>query len=338
MITLDVFNNDAFSVTTMLDPVNLMPTVPDFLGSLGLFETESVSTDTVGIGRRETDLNLIQTSQRGAPIDILDPEDKNYRPFKIPRLAKGSKIRASELANVIPGPDSNEVETAMARLARDQQRLKQDVTYTDEFHMLGAIQGVLLDADGSIIVDYYDEWDIPVPDDIEVDFTLDGGELAGLFREQIVRALIRASKAGKAVRRVVGLAGDEYWDKLLRNPEVRETYLHWQAAAELRNQGPFETFRWGNVDWINYQGSDDNSTIAVDVDEAVILPVGVPGMFRKILGPGETLETVNRMGRDVYPLIVWDRDRNMWIQPEIYAYHLHLNTRPDLILRATIEA
>jgi len=336
MITLDVFNNDAFSVTTMLDPVNLMPTVPAFLGSLGIFNDEPVATDTIGIGRKETDLNLIQTTQRGAPIEILDPEDKNYRPFKIPRIAKGSKIRASELANVIPGPDSNEVETAMARLARDQQRLKQDVVYTDEFHMLGAIQGVLLDADGAVLVDYYDEWDIAVPDDIEVDFTLDGGELAELFRNQIERPLIRTAKTGQGVSRVVALTGDEYWDKLLRNPEVRETYLHWQAAADLRNQSAFQTFRYGNVEWINYRGSDDNSTIAVDVDEAVIFPTGVPGMFRKVLGPGETIETVNRMGRDVYPLIVWDKDRNMWIQPEIYAYHLHLNTRPDLVLRATI--
>lgn len=338
MITLDVFNNDAFSVTTMLEPVNLMETVPGFLGSLGLFEDFPVSTDTVGIGKKETELALIGTTLRGAPIEVQEPETRNYRPFKIPRLAMGDKIYAAELANVVPGPDQTEVETVQEVLARMQMRLKQSVAYTDERHMLGAIQGVLLDKDDSVIEDYYDAWDIDVPDDIAVDFTVDGGELAEIFRNQITRPLIRGSKAGTAIRRVVALTGDEFWDKLLRNPEVRETYLHWQAAEALRNQGPFQTFTYGNVDWINFRGTDDNSTIAVDVDEAVIFPVGVPGMFRRVLGPGETFETVNRMGRDVYPLIVWDKDRNMWVQPEIYAYHLHVNTRPDLVLRATIDA
>lgn len=341
MITLDIFNNDAFAVTTMLEPVNKMPTLPGVLGSLGIFDARGVSTTSVGIGLKEGRLDLIETTPRGAPIKMAEPRDRNVRNFNIPRIAKGDKLFAAELQNVVPDPGETDVDLAARIVAEKQQQLKQDVTYTDEFFMLGAIQGLLLDADGSTIYDFYDEWDISTPAEIDMDLTtLADGDLRTRIVNQISRPLIRAAGAGTAIRRVIGLAGDTFYDDLVSNPEVRETYLQWNAAQELRgNNGEgaaFSTFRYGGVDWINYQGSDDNDTIAIDTDDAVIFPVGVPGMFRKVMGPGEAFGQVNRIGVDVYPLLVRDTDRDMWVQPEIYAYHLFLNARPDLVLRATV--
>lgn len=338
MITLDIFNNDAFSVISMLEPVNKMPTEPGFLGSLGIFDVESVSTDTVGVTMKNGRLDLIPTTLRGAPIEMAAPRDKNIRDFRIPRLAKGDQIFAHQLANLVADV-GGEVETVARVLAEKQQNLKQDLEYTREFHRLGALQGILLDADGTTeIYDYYDEWGISQPAEIDMNLpTAADGDL----RESMVdikRQLVRAA-GGVGVRRVIGLAGDNYWDELIKNPEVRATYLGWSAASELRgnDSGPFETFRYGGIDWINYQGSDDNDTIAIDVDDALIFPVA-RGLFSQVNGPGETFETINRPGRDVYPLVVRDLQRNQWVQPEIYAYPLYLNRRPDLILRATVGA
>jgi len=338
MITLDIFNNDAFSVTTMLPQVNKMPYLPGFLGSLGLFDPQPVATDTIGVGLLQGRLALIQTTLRGAPIEVAEPEAKNVRPFILPRLAKGDKIRASELAGVIASAGQSDIETVQTVLARRQQRLVQDVEYTFEHMRLGAIQGKIVDADGStILTNYWTEWGIAEPSaiNLNLDATFDEnnpGAIATAIRSQVARPLLRAAGAGPTGR-AIGLAGDAFWDGLVGAPEVRKTYINWQAAADLRNQGPFETFRYGGVDWIDYRGSDDNSTIAIPTDEAVVFPTGVPGMFQHVMGPGETFETINRMGERVYPLIVRDKDRDMWVQPEIYAYPLMLNTRPDLILK-----
>lgn len=336
-ITLDIFNNDAFSVISMLPQVNKMPFAPSFLGSLGIFDEEPVSTDTIAVGLLQGRLALIQTTLRGAPIEAAEPDAKNVRPFILPRLAKGDKIRASELANVVPNAGETEVETVEAVLARKQQRLVQDVEYTFEHMRLGAVQGIVVDADGStVLTNYWTEWGISAP--AAIDLNLDAGSpvmgaLGTQIRSQIVRPLIRAS-GNSPLTRLVGLAGDAFWDALISHAEVRTTFYNWQAASDLRNQSPFETFRYGGVDWINYRGSDDNSTIAIPTDEARIFPTGVQGMFRHVMGPGETFETVNRMGKRVYPLIVRDKDRDMWVQPEIYSYPLMLNTRPDLVLTA----
>lgn len=336
MITLDIFNNDAFSVTTMLPMVNKMPFQPGFLGSLGMFEASPVATDTVAVGMLQGRLALIATTQRAAPIEAAEPDAKNVRPFIIPRLAKGDKIRAHELANIVASPGETDVETVQGVLARRQQRLGQDVEYTFEHMRLGAVQGKVVDADGTtILTNYWTEWGISEPS--AIDLNLDAGSpvmgaLGTQIRSQIVRPLIRAS-GNSPVTRIVGLAGDAFWDALISHAEVRTTYYNWQAAADLRTQSPFETFRYGGVDWINYRGSDDNSTIAIATDSAVVFPTNVPGMFQHVMGPGETFETINRLGQRVYPLIVRDRDRDMWVQPEIYAYPLMLNTRPDLVLK-----
>lgn len=339
-VTMDIFNNDAFSVISMLEPVNKMPTLPGFLGSLGIFESEPVATDTVSVGMSQGTLTLIQTTQRGAPIEMDSPEVENIRPFIIPRIAKGATVRSHQLRNVAPdwAAADQQVDLVAKFLARKQQKLKQDVEYTWENMRLGAIQGIVYDADGTTeLVDYYDEWDISVPAEIDLDLpTADNGALRAELTG-IKRTLIRAA-GGVGVRRVIGLAGDGFWDGIIQNPEVRKTYLNWTAAADLRESEPFETFRYGGIDWINYQGSDDNSTIAIDDLDAVIFPVGVPGMFRHVKGPGESLEDISTEGQDVYPLIVRDKDRDQWIQPEIYSYPLFMNTRPDLVLRATVGA
>lgn len=337
-ITLDIFNDDAFTVTSMLEPVNKMPYQPSFLAQF--FDPDPVITDTVAVGLVNNTLRLIPTTLRGAPIEAAEPDAKNIRPFVIPRLAKGDKLRAHEIANRVPMPGQTDLQVVQPIVARKQQKLVQDTEYTFEHMRLGAIQGKLVDADGTtVLTNYWTEWGIAEP--TPIDLNLDAaspvmGALGTQIRDQVVRPLIRAA-SGAPTTRLIGLAGDDFYDALIGHAEVRQTYLNWQAASDLRTQSPFETFRYGGVDWINYRGSDDASTITIPSDQATIFPTGVPGMFRHVMGPfSEVLDMVGQEGRRFFPLIVRDNDRNMWVQPEIYSYPLMLNTRPDLILRVEL--
>lgn len=332
-ITLDIFNNDAFGVTTMLEPVNKMPFQPSFLAQF--FDPEPVSTDTIGVGMTKGKLTLVQTTLRGAPIEVADPDTKDVRPFTIPRVAKGDKLRAHEIANVTATVGQTDLETVEQIVARKQQRLVQSVEYTFENMRLGAAQGKVVDADGTtVLTNYWSEWGVTEPTPIDMNLDISTTTVGERIRSQIVRPMIRAA-GGAPTTRLIGLAGDAFYDALIGHAEVRDTYKNWAAAADLRNQSPFETFRYGGVEWINYRGSDDNSTIAINTDQAVIFPTGVPGMFQHVIGPfNEQLELAGQMGQRFYPLIVRDKDRDMWVQPEIYSYPLMLNTRPDLILKA----
>ncbi len=45
--------------------------------------------------------------------------------------------------------------------------------------------------------------------------------------------------------------------------------------------GAFKAFDFADVVWLNYRGSDDNSTIKIPDDKVKFFPVGAPGVFRE---------------------------------------------------------
>lgn len=334
MAHMDIFNDDAFSLVSMTAGVEKMPTVPTYLGNLGIFESEGIETNVASIEQVGQTLQLIQTSQRGTEPGSGTTDRRQLRNFNIPRIAEKDQLFASEIQGVRAFGTESELETVVRKVAQKQQKMLRKVALTLEYHRLGAIQGLLLDADGSTIYNYFTEFNISQP--TEIDFDLDNasptrGALMAKVKA-VKRAIIRALGMAAPGIRIIALCGDAFYDDFTSHPEVEKTYLNWNAASELRAGEVFGAFRWGEVEWVNYQGTDDNSTVAIGTDKVKFIVQGVPGLFRRINGPGETFETVNTIGRDIYSMLVRDEKRNMWVQPEVYAYPLHICTRPEVLL------
>lgn len=338
MITFDAFNDAAFSVSSMLRAIDKLPYVPSGLDELIGFEPEPVNTDTVQLEFRNGQLNLINTTLRGAPIEMGTEPAKAIRQFKLPRIAKGDQIFAHQIANLRPYDGEGEVETLQKVLARKQAQLITDLEGTEELHRLGAINGVVLNPNGSTIIDLYAEFGIAQPNVIDLD--LDNadpqpGKLRRDIDELIVTPIETASQAGNAPNfRIRALCSAGFFNRLVTHPDVEKTYLNYVAAAELRGMKRYEPFEFAGVDWIRYRG---NAQIGVTASQCKIFPTGVPGMFRHVMGPNnEQFETMHQLGRRYYPLLVRDQQRDQWVQPEIYSYPGFLNMRPDLVLRASI--
>lgn len=133
---------------------------------------------------------------------------------------------------------------------------------------------------------------------------------------------------------VYGLASDSFFEALVNHDTVRQTYLNWTAAADLRQPLAYETFQFGGISFINYRGTDDNSTIAIAADKCKFFPVGANGVFRVVQSPAETFDFVNTPGLDVYAMTIPDRDRNAFVHIELYTYPLYICTRPEILQRA----
>lgn len=338
MVSMDIFNDDAFSLFTMTDAIEKAPTVPTFLGGLGLFgpdDGEGVETNIVGIEQKGMTLELIPTSQRGTAPPSAATDKRTMRNFNIPRIAKGGELYAAEIQGIRAFGTESELETVVQKVAQKQKTLLKEVALTLEYHRLGAIQGILLDTDGSTLYNFFNEFGITPP--TEIDFDLDNASPAsGALSLKIAaakRAAIRALGASyvPGVTQFLWLCGDTFFDQFTTHPEVRETYKNWEAAAALRDAKVFSTFRFGEMDWHNYQGTDDNSTVAIPATKAKLVVRGVPGLYRRYNGPGETFETVNTIGRALYSMLVRDQQRNMWVKPEVYAYPFHICTRPEVL-------
>jgi hypothetical protein len=337
MITMDVFKSNAFSATSMTNAVDKVGYVPGLLGSIpGLVVPAPVRTTDIFIEDRGTDAALIQTDQRGAPPKARGGEQRKVRAFRTVRLAQSDTIHSHELQNIRAFGSETELQALQVELARRMFLMRRDLELTRENLYLSMVQGVTKDADGSTIYDWATEFNQVIP--AEVDWDLDNASPAsGVVRTACnvaVRSILRGLKGlgGNNVQ-IVGLCGDTFFDNLTAHPEVRQTYLNWQAASDLREGNAFQQFSFGGITFINYRGTDDGTTVGVNTNLCKFFPVGA-GIFQEALSPGETFEFVNTLGQPVYSMVVPDKDRNMWVKPEIYSYPLPVCTMPQALYRA----
>jgi hypothetical protein len=341
-ISMAVFNDDAFTIASQIEGIDKRTYIPSALDALMGFTPVPVSTDVVFIGQTNRTNNVIQSTLRGAPIEMRTKPGKNLRPVSIPRIAEGDQMFAHQFANLVPWPGDDDVDVVLAELRRTQEDLIGDVEMTEEYMRLGALNGTVLDKDGSVLINYYTAFDLVPP--AAVDLTLDNaamtiGDLTEKIENNIVMPVTQGIGTGTANNvQVRAICGNNFWSKLVRHPAIAETYLNYSAAAQLRGPRLWQSYELGGVEWFHYRGTDDGSTIAINTNQAKVFPYGVRGMFQHIMGPAnEFFEYLNRPGRRYYPYLIRDNTgRDQWVQPEIYAYPLFLNSRPDLVLTATV--
>lgn len=310
---------------------------PQLLGELNIFEPMPVRTRTVFVDRREGKLVLIPSSPIGAPPTELQVDPRNAVPLKTTRLAKGFTLYAEEIQGIRAFGTETEFAQVQTEYLSRMAKVRDDMDLTHEFHRLGALQGLLLDADGTtVIYNYFTEFGVtqaPV-----IDFDLDNASPApGALRNkcaEVIRGMARsAGGAFTPSTTVHALVGDAFYDALVRHPEVEKTFLNWAAAADLRGDRSFQAFTFGGITWYNYRGTDDNSTVAIATDEAKFFPVGARDVFKKAMAPAEFGPYINTLGQDTYAMNIPDRDRQAWTRGELYSYPLYFVQRPDVLRR-----
>ncbi|MFP4146583.1 MAG: major capsid protein [Halorhodospira sp.] len=339
MTTIDVFSSDAFNTFSMASAIEKVPHQPQFLGSLGIFAPRPIRTESFAIEERSGTLSLVPTSERGTPPQQRTNEKRSVRNFRTVRIAKADTIRAAELANIRAfGTESElmQVQAEVTRRLAGPTGLRADIELTWEHMRLGAIQGEVTDADGSTLIDWFSEFGVSKPSEIAFDFSnADNGDVKKKAN-QVIRQMSRAAEGAMTPgTRVYALCGDDFYDDLTQMQEVRETYLNTTPgqAERLRNEvgQAFDAVEYGNIVWVNYRGTDDNSKVAVDSDKARFFPVGAPGVFEVVWSPGEDFESLGAEGMPLYPVTVPDRDRNQWVSLELYSYPMFVCRRPRML-------
>jgi len=337
MATMDIFNNTAFSVTSLSGFVQKMPYVPQLLGSLNVFQATPVRTRSIFVDRTEGGLTLIPTSADGAPPDVLDKDSRDAVSLRTTRLAKRFTLMAGELDGIRASGTESELQGVQAEYNLRMARIRSDMELTHEHHRLGALQGLLLDSDGTtVIYDYSAEFNeaIPAATSFELDVTTTN--VLAICKD-IARSMARSGQGSLAGASIHALAGDAFYDALVSHPNVEKFYLNQQLAQSLQNTQSqvFDSVTIGGITFHNYRGTDDNSLVAVPTDEAKFFPVGARDVFQVAYSPLESLGFVGTAGQPVYAMNIPDRDRNMWTKGEIYSYPLYMCQQPRVLRKGT---
>jgi hypothetical protein len=273
------------------------------------------------------------------------------RALKTTRLSQVDSVRAAELVGManMALPDVIRVRNAQTILAKRTTKMKTQLEFTKELHRFGAIQGKVLDADGTtVIADFYDTFGLNQPALINFDF-------AGMAEEDLViyiqDTFLRPSQialqdGGRWTPNTyyAAIVGDGFWAALMKHPGFRTIYKLMLAANantaafdQLSKPNMWNVIDFAGVRWINYQGTRNNA-IAVPFNEARFFPVNAMDVFTVYWGSGETLLDATDPGRPEYLYIQPDVNDQMpqFVDTFLRSYPLYACIFPKALARAQV--
>jgi hypothetical protein len=211
-----------------------------------------------------------------------------------------------------------------ARLAKARRQL--DATH--EFQRAGALNGLILDADGQRgLLNIYDRFGVQRQElsmglnaaDTEV--RVKCGDALDMQEDALGSTTSSGSRA---------FCGKTFWNKLVAHKSVKETYLNSVQAAALRGDAR-DSFEFGGIVWERYRGKVGGVAYVPD-DEARLAPEGVPDLFISAFAPADYMETVNTLGIPYYSRIE-TLPFGKGVAGEAQSNPLHLCTRPRALIR-----
>jgi hypothetical protein len=347
-LTPDIFNDDAFSLTALTATINDLEHIPGRAGELAFQSAaEGVPTISVAVERQGESLSLIPTSPRGAPAPKETQDKRNLVGFDIPQIKLEDTILAHALQGVgVTGENEHgfRQETPQEAVTKQLTKMLRRHELTLEHHRLGAVRGMIRDADGSVLVDLYEAFGFlnsegfAAPEEFNFDLDSNAPGFADALRikcHDVTRWIKRHAKTAlPASAAVWAFCGDGFFDALVGHPDIAETYDGTSAAADrLGGNFAFNVFEYGGIVWENYRGTDDNSTVAIATDEARLFLIGVPGLYAEYFAPADFMETVNTIGLPVYAKLAPPTRFNQYVELHTQQNPLPLCLRPQTLVK-----
>lgn len=330
---LDVFKSDAFGVIALTDAINKAPFKPGRIGAKGLFRERGIATLTVSIEERDGQLQLIQSKPRGGVPETLGAAKRKLRAIKIPHIPFDSKILADEIQGVraFGSEDNTQVIQTVVNERLAEMRASHEVTL--EHLRVGALQGLIKDADGSTLYDLFDEFDVVQQTAVLTpnDTTDEGDSLRG--EVTAAQRLVEAELGATPIDGYEAVCGKDFFDDLRADLGVVQTLRYADPQSLLRQEANARMFSFAGVEWEEYRGSTGGTPFVADA-EAYLYPRGAD-IFRTYFGPADFVETVNTLGLPVYAKQAIDEfQRHIKIHTQ--SNPLALCLRPRAVIKLTM--
>lgn len=332
MPTLNPFATDAFSLVSLSEAMNIIPNTYGKVRAAGLFKAKGVRTRTVMVEQKNGVLNLLTTMPVGAPGQKLNRGLRNMRSFVIPHIPAEDVILPSEYDSIRAfGKESTTA--ALASIMNDHlANAKSKFAITDEYHKMCALKGQVLDADDTILFDWYKEFLIQRK---EIDFLLGTGSTnIGAKCRELLRHL-EVNLQGETMNGVIVLVDKDFYEAFVNHAIVKTAYERWRDGAFLRDD--MRTgFTYSGVTFIEYEGTVDTfAGVAkkfLASKDGVAYPTGTQQTFRTFYCPADFLETVNTMGKAFYAKQE-PRKFNRGIDIHMQTNPMNMVMRPALCVR-----
>ncbi len=340
MPTLDIFNDDAFSMQSLTAAVNNEPFTPGQIGGSGLFEEDGVATTIISVECLDGTLSLVEPSKRGGPGETVGGDKAKLVPFEVPHYERNDAIYADEVQNVRAFGTESTAEQFAARVVRRQNRHLRDLDATLEHQRLGAIQGSITTKSGVVMENLFTKFNIAPADPVSLELDVDATKVSEIVKKDIIWSSgdsLDASYDGVHV-----FCGRDFYSALWNHPYIRETMLVGSRdAATLRREMP-ESFEYAGATWERYRAGRKatESVVAaggafLDTAKACAVPTGVRELFITRFAPADYIDTVNTEGVPRY-MMQMTKPNNKGVDIEVQSNPISLCTQPGVLRALTL--
>lgn len=331
MAAPDAFYPTGFSLTELTAALRTIPHLPTQLFDSGLFGYAGVTTTTVQIEREADVLSLVPARARGSSGSGIGRSSRDLRPFNIPHLPLDDRVLADEVQGVRLFGSETQATPLQRRVMEVMTRGKRRLDYTMEWQRLGAIKGIVYDADGTtVLVNLFTEFGVTQN---TLDFELDVSTTEVRLKCDSAINSIEDELGGVPHTGAVSFCGRTFWQSLITHKSVKETFLNQAQAAQLRGNTA-DTLDFGGIRWIKHRGAFNGSQ-GIGANDAYIIPQGVDDLLIGRFAPADYDDTVNTLGEVMYSKGIPMRNGKGW-DIEMQSNPVHLCTRPRAIIKATI--
>lgn len=335
---LDPFaTNDAFNLISLSKAINLLPNNYGRLREMNLFPGKGVRTRTIIVEEKNGILNLLQTLPVGSPGHMNKTGKRTVRQLTIPHIPLDDVIMPEEYQGVRAFGSENEMD-AVSRVVNDHlQNMRNKHAITLEHLRIGALKGIILDADASTLYNLYTEFGI-VQEVHDFAFTTDTTNVPKLCREVIRH--IEDNLMGEVMSGVHCLCSSGFFDALIAHDSVKEAYLNYSAAAQRLGEDMRSGFKFNGIVFEEYRGraTDAGGTTRKFIadDEAHFFPTGTMNTFETLFAPADFVETANTLGLELYAKQE-PRKFNRGVDLHSQSNPLPICYRPGVLVKGTMS-
>jgi hypothetical protein len=334
MATLDIFNDDAFSVSSLSSTITDIPDVPTKLGDKGLFEEQGIRTTVFMIERQGSSIKVLPTAPRGGVREPVALGPRKVLPLEVFHIPASWSVLADEVQGIRTFGSETEVMQVEDLVRQKLAVVRASMDLTHENMRVGALKGLVKDADGSTLLDIYSAFGMTQQTQFwNMIIAANADPVQSTFD---LKEMIRAKLGGRSFRKVRAIVSLGFFMKLVTSTAMKKAYDRWQEGKFLRTDNTSADFEFNDVIFEIYSGGTSTGDFIED-GYGYAYPEGVAGLFKTKYAPGDYMSTVNTNGLPFYA----SQERmkhDKGIDGEAQSNPLHYCELPETVIKLSTAA
>ncbi|WII93185.1 major capsid protein [Kingella negevensis] len=332
---MNLAHNSAFTVQALTAAINNIAPTPTQIRELGIFEPNFGTKTTAMVEWKNGALTIVKNQERGRlDGEPVDEADRKVEYFAATHLPVFETILAEDYQGVRAFGKDN-LTNIKDVVTEYQANAKFKIEMTREHLMLGALQGKILDKDGSVIHDLYAKFGLGKQKTVSWELT----KATTKVGEKMDKTLsdLRKEFKGALVTGWVALCSPEFLTALKYHDSITPIYNRYRDGATYRESNgvnPIE-LEYNGIKFIEYTGAFGKTGAKIEAGKAILLPVGRK-LYTEYFAPADISAAVNTKALPYYTTLdKFGGEHDMGYTIRSQSNPLPIALRPDLIVTLT---